>query len=185
MRLWLVLAATCAIGVLAAAAAGSPTGSFKLHGGVVHVVDGDTIDVALDSGPRIRVRLIGVDTPERGQCFFTRATNVTERLSAAKRVVLQGDATQATHDRYGRLLAYVWLPGGHDLGRLHPAAAARPRLQRHPVPELPSRRPRPAPLRRQPQRNRLRDLGLFDEPAERVREAHLLDGLAVRVQQPR
>jgi len=116
MRLWLVLAATCAIGVLAAAAAGSPTGSFKLHGGVVHVVDGDTIDVALDSGPRIRVRLIGVDTPERGQCFFTRATNVTERLSAAKRVVLQGDATQATHDRYGRLLAYVWLPGGHDLG---------------------------------------------------------------------
>jgi endonuclease YncB( thermonuclease family) len=116
MRLWLVLASTCAIGVLAAAAAGSRTGSFKLHGSVVHVVDGDTIDVELDSGRRTRVRLIGVDTPERGQCFFTRATNVTERLAASRRVVLQGDATQATRDRYGRLLAYVWLPGGHDLG---------------------------------------------------------------------
>jgi micrococcal nuclease len=116
MRLGLVLGSTCAIGVLTATAMGSPTGSFKLGGSVVHVVDGDTIDVALDSGRRTRVRLIGVDTPERGQCFFTRATNVTERLAASRRVVLQRDATQATHDRYGRLLAYVWLPGGHDLG---------------------------------------------------------------------
>jgi micrococcal nuclease len=116
VRLWVVLGLICVIGVLAATATGSPTGSFKLSGSVGHVVDGDTIDVALDSGRRTRVRLIGVDTPERGQCFFTRATNVTERLAAARRVVLQGDATQAKHDRYGRLLAYVWLPGGHDLG---------------------------------------------------------------------
>jgi micrococcal nuclease len=116
MRLLLVLASTCVLCVLAGTATGSPTGSFQLRGSVVHVVDGDTIDVALDHGARTRIRLIGVDTPERGQCFFTRATNVTARLSAEKRVVLRGDATQATHDKYGRLLAYVWLPGGHDLG---------------------------------------------------------------------
>ena len=30
--------------------------------------------------------------------------------------MLKGDATQATRDRYKRLLAYVWLPGGKDLG---------------------------------------------------------------------
>jgi nuclease-like protein len=29
---------------------------------------------------------------------------------------LRGDPTQATRDRYSRLLAYVWLPGGKDLG---------------------------------------------------------------------
>ena len=116
MRLWLILATACAIGLLAAAAHGAPTRSFKLSGSVVHVVDGDTIDVSFAAGRRERVRLIGVDTPERGQCYFTRATNVTTRLAANKRVVLQGDATQATRDKYGLLLAYVWLPGGHDLG---------------------------------------------------------------------
>ena len=115
MRLPVLAATASGLGLLAATAAGSPNGSFTLRGGVVHVVDGDTIDVALDSGRRTRVRLIGVDTPERGQCFFTRASNLTARLAASKRVALQGDPTQATHDKYGRLLAYVWLPGGHDL----------------------------------------------------------------------
>ena len=85
MRLWIFLATTCVIGLLAAAAHSSPTGSFKLSGTVVHVVDGDTIDVSLASGRRERVRLIGVDTPERGQCFFTRATDVTARLAANRR----------------------------------------------------------------------------------------------------
>jgi endonuclease YncB( thermonuclease family) len=126
MRLWLALATACAIGLLAAAAYSSPNGSFKFSGSVAHIVDGDTIDVSLASGRRERVRLIGVDTPERGQCFFTRATDVTARLAANKRVVLQGDSTQATRDRYGRLLAYVWLPGGHDLGlKLLRAGVAR------------------------------------------------------------
>jgi hypothetical protein len=46
VRLWVVLGLICVIGVLAATATGSPTGSFKLGGSVVHVVDGDTIDVA-------------------------------------------------------------------------------------------------------------------------------------------
>ena len=46
--------------------------------------------------------------------------------------------------------------------RLHPAAAARPELRRHPLPQLPRAlgrgRPRPSPLRRRPRRHRLRDL---------------------------
>ena len=137
MRLPLILATTCAICLLAATAHGSQAGSFTPHGSVVHVVDGDTIDVALDSGSRTRVRLIGVDTPERGQCFFTRATNVTARLAASKRVVLQGDATQATRDKYGRLLAYVWLPGGHDLGlQLLRAGVARVYVYNRPFARL-------------------------------------------------
>jgi micrococcal nuclease len=138
MRYLLVLATACVVGLLAAAAYSSPTGSFKRGGSVVHVVDGDTIDVALDSGRRTRVRLIGVDTPERGQCYFARATDATERLAASKRVVLQGDATQATHDRYGRLLAYVWLPGGHDLGlQLLRAGVARVYVYDRPFVRLP------------------------------------------------
>jgi endonuclease YncB( thermonuclease family) len=97
----------------APAAAG---GEFTYRGGVVHVVDGDTLDVVLNNGRHERVRLIGIDTPERGECREDAATARARRLAGGARVVLRGDATQDRRDRYGRLLAYVWLPQGHDLG---------------------------------------------------------------------
>jgi micrococcal nuclease len=111
----LFLAAFLALGVTAAASS-APTGAFTLHGSVSRVVDGDTVHVLLASGRDERVRLIGIDTPEVGQCFAARATAEARRLADGRDVVLKGDATQSTRDRYGRLLAYVWLPGGKDLG---------------------------------------------------------------------
>jgi endonuclease YncB( thermonuclease family) len=114
------LAASVGLGLLVALVpASSPaatSGRFSLHGTVSRVVDGDTLDVVLTSGRRERVRLIGIDTPERGVCYSTAATSRARRLALAKRIVLKGDGTQHTRDRYGRLLAYVWLPGGKDLG---------------------------------------------------------------------
>jgi micrococcal nuclease len=101
---------------LTAAASSAPIRAFTLHGSVSRVVDGDTIHVLLPSGRDERVRLIGIDTPEVGQCFAARATAAARRLADGREVVLKGDPTQATRDRYGRLLAYVWLPGGKDLG---------------------------------------------------------------------
>jgi micrococcal nuclease len=62
------------------------------------------------------VRLIGIDTPEIGQCDAAKATTLARQLAQSRTVKLVGDSTQATRDRYGRLLAYVWLPGGRDLG---------------------------------------------------------------------
>ena len=91
-------------------------GAFTYRGTVTHVVDGDTLDVRLTSGRTERVRLIGIDTPERGVCFTSQATARARQLAMSKAVVLRGDATQDTRDRYGRLLAYVWIPGGKDLG---------------------------------------------------------------------
>ena len=92
-------------------------GSFVMRGVVSTVVDGDTIDARLDSGRVERVRLIGIDTPERGDCFFAQASARTRALALGRRVVLRGDATQDTRDRYGRLLAYVDIGGSADLGR--------------------------------------------------------------------
>jgi micrococcal nuclease len=111
-------AAAIACSLLAAALAvgAAGAGDFTAKGAVSRVVDGDTLDVVLASGKRERVRLIGIDAPERGACGATGATSAARRLAQGKAVVLRGDATQATRDRYGRLLAYIWLPGGKDLG---------------------------------------------------------------------
>lgn len=103
-------------GVVLATAGASTGGRFVLQGVVTHVVDGDTLDVRLDGRGLERVRLIGIDTPEVGTCGAAAATAAAARLAAGRRVVLRGDGSQDTRDRYGRLLAYVWLPGGRDLG---------------------------------------------------------------------
>jgi micrococcal nuclease len=114
LRLSLSVLAVALVAV--ATAQGAPDGRFTLSGRVSHVVDGDTLDVVLESGKRERVRLIGVDAPERGACYAAKARSRARALAQAKGVVLKGDPTQDTRDRYGRLLAYVWLPGGRDLG---------------------------------------------------------------------
>ena len=103
---------TIAAALLAAAPA---PGGFTLHGTVTRVLDGDTLEVRLDSGRRDRVRLIGIDTPERSDCFGPEAVRAARALALGKHVLLRGDSTQDARDRYGRLLAYVWLPGGRDL----------------------------------------------------------------------
>ncbi|HXF50645.1 MAG TPA: thermonuclease family protein [Dehalococcoidia bacterium] len=75
---------------------------------VVDVVDGDTID-AIVSGVEERVRLYGVDTPERGdRCFFEAAAR-TETLTRDGVLLEPGPRAR---DRYGRLLAYVYTAGG-------------------------------------------------------------------------
>lgn len=75
---------------------------------VLDVVDGDTIDV-LVGGVEERVRLYGVDTPERGDpCFFEAAAR-TEALTQGGVLLEPGPRAR---DRYGRLLAYVYTLDG-------------------------------------------------------------------------
>jgi micrococcal nuclease len=67
------------------------------------VIDGDTID--LDDGTRIR--LIGINTPEREQYYYDEASDFTRKLLEGKTVgYLVGTEPQ---DQYGRTLAYVWV----------------------------------------------------------------------------
>jgi micrococcal nuclease len=110
-----LLVLTLFAAALAASAQPAREGAFVLRGTVTYVVDGDTLSVRLDNGRSERVRLIGIDTPERGACLAARASGAARALADDKRVVLRGDATQDTRDRYGRLLAYAWV-GGRDLG---------------------------------------------------------------------
>ena len=82
-------------------------------GRVAQVVDGDTLDVG-----RERVRVLGIDTPERGECGYAPAARATAELALGRVIRLEADDTQATRDRFGRTLAYVRLPDGRDLGEV-------------------------------------------------------------------
>ncbi len=85
---------------------------------VVDVVDGDTLTVRR-AGAVVTVRLLGVDTPETVhpdeplQCYGPEAAARAAELLTGQRVWLEPDPSQDRVDRYGRELAYVWLPGDH------------------------------------------------------------------------
>lgn len=76
---------------------------------VSRVVDGDTIEVTIDS-KKYKVRLIGVDCPEytsKVEYYGKEATEYTSVMLSNKYVFLEKDISET--DKYGRLLRYVWL----------------------------------------------------------------------------
>ncbi len=79
-------------------------------GTVTNVVDGDTVDVEGVG----RIRVIGIDTPERGACGYESATQAMSVLVLGRQVSLVPGATEDA-DRYGRLLRYVDV-GPRDAG---------------------------------------------------------------------
>jgi micrococcal nuclease len=100
---------------------GSAEPSGTVQARVTRVVDGDTISVELPDGSDEYVRYIGIDTPETVkpgtpvQCGGPKAHTVNERLVGGRTVTLRFDAER--RDVYGRLLAYVYLPGRGRGGR--------------------------------------------------------------------
>ena len=74
---------------------------------VDRVIDGDTFDT-----PSGRVRLFGIDTPERGERCATEAANRLSQLSGGS--VRLEDGPRLT-DRFGRRLAYVYTKDGFSI----------------------------------------------------------------------
>lgn len=83
---------------------------------VTRVVDGDTFEVTTDGGSE-KVRVLGIDTPERQDCGYAAASDAAAALLRGATVALTPDPTQDDRDRYGRVLRYVTLPDGTDLGK--------------------------------------------------------------------
>lgn len=75
---------------------------------VVRVIDGDTIDVLMN-GQRVRVRYVGVNTPERDEVCYDEATQANEDLVSGKTITMVADTTD--EDVYGRLLRYIYADG--------------------------------------------------------------------------
>lgn len=106
---------------------------------VQRVVDGDTLLLADD----VRVRLIGVDTPETVKPNHPverggpEATEFTRHFVSGARVRLQFD--QQRKDRFDRLLAYVWVGDRMLNEELIRAGWAKAEMQYHYSAEMKAR----------------------------------------------
>ncbi len=86
--------------------------SQEMRGVVVKIVDGDTFDLVLkDSGDTIRIRLAGVDCPERKQPFAEQATEFTAKRCLQKTVWFISHGKES----FGRIVGDVILRGRRNL----------------------------------------------------------------------
>lgn len=82
----------------------------EFTGRVVWVYDGDSIKVQ-SRGKMVRVRLFGIDCPEKGQPYADRALDLTVSLAKGREVTVR----VKDHDKYGRVVGLVRLPDGRSL----------------------------------------------------------------------
>ncbi len=81
---------------------------------VAEVVDGDTLKINI-AGHVITTRLLGVNTPEVVdprkpiECYGKEASEESKKLMTGKSVFVAVNQNYERVDKFGRLLAYVWL----------------------------------------------------------------------------
>jgi endonuclease YncB( thermonuclease family) len=74
---------------------------------VVKVTDGDTVHVLDRSTERHKIRLSGIDAPEKSQAFGNKSTNNLASYIAGKSIEVEYDK----RDRYGRIVGKLLLNG--------------------------------------------------------------------------
>lgn len=74
---------------------------------LTHIEDGDTLECTGVG----KIRLIGIDTPERGQPIFGSAATAALASLLPRGDTIWLEADLELRDRYNRLLAYVWYEG--------------------------------------------------------------------------
>ncbi len=79
------------------------------HGTVVKVADGDTLTIDLE-GKETRIRLCGIDAPEKSQQFGQESKALLQKLTLGKEVAVMPIDT----DRYGRTVAEVFTVGASE-----------------------------------------------------------------------
>jgi micrococcal nuclease len=92
--------------------------TYQYKGTVHRIVDGDTLDVWIDLGFHIsvhqRLRLFGIDTPERGEPGWKEAGNyLKELLPEGSSILVETEKG----DKYGRWIATVINAEGEDVNK--------------------------------------------------------------------
>ncbi len=97
---------------------GSESGSYKSinktaenKGKVIAIIDGDTYDILLGENKTVRVRMEGIDAPEKGMPYYKIAKNYLGKMSFKKNIRLEITGK----DSRGRILAYSYLDDGREL----------------------------------------------------------------------
>ncbi len=92
-----------------------------LTGRIIGITDGDTITLLDEHRRQHRVRLAGIDAPEKGQPFGQRSKQNLSRLVYQQDVVIEWGKV----DRYGRIVGKVLTPGSEDanLGQIRAGMA--------------------------------------------------------------
>ena len=91
----------------------APIFLFGLDGKVVGVTDGDTIKILTSEWQQIKVRLYGIDAPEKKQPYGTVAKRYLSDLIVGKTVQIE----ELGKDRYKRVLGIVYL-GDKDVNEI-------------------------------------------------------------------
>ncbi|QDU78212.1 Thermonuclease precursor [Bremerella volcania] len=76
-----------------------------LRGKVIYVADGDTIGLLDADEKQHRIRLEGIDAPERGQAFGTKSRQALNDAAYGKDVIVAYEKP----DQYGRILGHIYL----------------------------------------------------------------------------
>ncbi len=85
--------------------------SEMISGKVIGIQDGDSITLLTENNIQLKVRLEGIDCPEKKQDFGSVAKQFTSDLVFSQNVTLQITG----NDRYRRTLGYIFLPDGTNL----------------------------------------------------------------------
>ena len=83
----------------------------NIYGRVVSIVDGDTYDILIKGNKTLRIRMEGIDAPEKGMPFYQVAKNYLGKLCFSKNVKVR----VTDKDSYGRYVGFTFLDDGTEL----------------------------------------------------------------------
>ncbi|MBP6978869.1 MAG: thermonuclease family protein [Bacteroidales bacterium] len=88
-----------------------PKAGSSLTGRIISVIDGDTYDLLVEGNGTVRVRMQGIDAPERDMPFYRTSRSYLSQLCFGKKVTVKVTGT----DRGGRTLGFTYLDDGREL----------------------------------------------------------------------
>lgn len=80
---------------------------FAISGQVIKISDGDTITILTQQREQVKVRLFGIDAPEKKQPYGQKSKQFLSNLIAGRSVKIQ----EKGKDRYRRVLGIIYLNG--------------------------------------------------------------------------
>ncbi len=82
-----------------------------ISGKVIRIVDGDTYHLLTEDNQTLKIRMEGIDAPERAMPFYRVSKDYLGKLCFGKRVKLKSTSI----DQYGRHLGFTYLEDGSEL----------------------------------------------------------------------